>query len=465
MAPRLTVTCPHCSAAGRVEVEIPEEGKLVVCPTCRYRFYVSPDGSTKRRQPPAQPPPPPRALNERHVDFVRQLDAEMPGWERDGIISAEQRQRILDRYTRFRPAAKSPVPNRLITILSILGALLVGAGIFSFVAANWSAFSRSGKLIVIIGAMLASHGTGYALRYGRRRYPRVGGALILLGGIIFGAAIYFVAQLFHISVHYPNGPLLWGLAIMPLAYLVSLPSLLFLAVADLLAWLAMEGSFHQGQSHDLALVVLVGTAGTLAWLMGALHQRRPHLTSLALPWQTVGAFATLGALFPFTFAESFLQQLTLGGLTPFYLVIGTLVVIVSGLLTFATPRVAGWWLEPATGSLLLAFFLLLASGLLPVSTAMAGLAAIAFNIAYALLIVGAIALGFQRQNMVQINIALLFFVIDLIARYVDVFWRLLPRSLFFIAGGLFLIAGGVFLERKRRIVLANLQDQEVSGVH
>jgi uncharacterized membrane protein len=79
--------------------------------------------------------------------------------------------------------------------------------------------------------------------------------------------------------------------------------------------------------------------------------------------------------------------------------------------------------------------------------------------------VGLIALGFQRQCMAQINIALLFFVIDLIARYVDVFWQLLPRSLFFIAGGLLLMAGGVFLERKRRIVLANLHDQEVAGVH
>jgi uncharacterized membrane protein len=43
------------------------------------------------------------------------------------------------------------------------------------------------------------------------------------------------------------------------------------------------------------------------------------------------------------------------------------------------------------------------------------------------------------------------------ARYVDFFWKLLPRSLFFIAGGCILLAGGVFLERKRRSVLESFQ--------
>lgn len=465
MAPILTITCPHCKSPGRVDVEIPADGKLLVCPSCQYRFYVTPDGSTRRRQAPAQPTPPPAPLNERHLEFFRQLAAELPGWEREGIITPAQRQQILDRYTSLRRADKRAVPARLITILSVLGAILIGVGIFAFVAANWSELHRTGKLAVIIGAMIASYATGYWLREGTGHTPRVGSALILLGGIIFGAAIYFVAQLYHLNVHYPNGPLLWGLAILPLAYLMGMPSLLFLSVADLLAWLAMEGSFHHGNRHELALVLLIGTAGVACWLIGTAHQSRERLAPLALPWQTLGALAALGALFPFTFADAFRHPLSMDGLTLYYGGALACALAAMALLIASEHRDAGWWHAPLAGGGVLSLMLLLASGTAAVPAGLASPVAIGFNIIYALLIVGLILLGFRRQSMAQINIALLFFVIDLIARYVDVFWKLLPRSLFFIGGGLLLISGGIFLERKRRIVLANLHDQEVSRGH
>ncbi len=76
------------------------------------------------------------------------------------------------------------------------------------------------------------------------------------------------------------------------------------------------------------------------------------------------------------------------------------------------------------------------------------------NLVYAAGIVGVIILGYVRRNSTYINIGLLFFVLDVIARYFDVFWKLLPRSVFFIVGGLILLSGGVFLEKKRRKVLA-----------
>jgi uncharacterized membrane protein len=66
-----------------------------------------------------------------------------------------------------------------------------------------------------------------------------------------------------------------------------------------------------------------------------------------------------------------------------------------------------------------------------------------------------------RRYTSYINIGLLFFVLDVIARYFDVFWKLLPRSLFFIIGGLILLSGGVFLEKKRRKVLASFNMEEM----
>ena len=69
-------------------------------------------------------------------------------------------------------------------------------------------------------------------------------------------------------------------------------------------------------------------------------------------------------------------------------------------------------------------------------------------------------LGYLNKNPAYINIGLLFFVLDVIARYFDFFWKLLPRSLFFIGGGLILLAGSVILERKRRVVLQSFEAKE-----
>jgi uncharacterized membrane protein len=87
---------------------------------------------------------------------------------------------------------------------------------------------------------------------------------------------------------------------------------------------------------------------------------------------------------------------------------------------------------------------------------------LASNIVFAAAIIGTIVLGYMKRYTPYINIGLLFLVLDVIARYFDFFWKLLPRSVFFIVGGLILLLGGVFLEKKRRKVLAsfNMREEE-----
>jgi uncharacterized membrane protein len=42
------------------------------------------------------------------------------------------------------------------------------------------------------------------------------------------------------------------------------------------------------------------------------------------------------------------------------------------------------------------------------------------------------------------------FFLNILSRYFDIFWKMLPRSLLFIVGGILLILGAIFAERKRR---------------
>lgn len=74
-------------------------------------------------------------------------------------------------------------------LILIIGVILIGAGVFSFVAANWQAISKLGKLFIIIIALLASHLGAWYLKE-KLFYNKTSEVLHLLGSIIFGAGIF-----------------------------------------------------------------------------------------------------------------------------------------------------------------------------------------------------------------------------------------------------------------------------------
>ena len=99
---------------------------------------------------------------------------------------------------------KEDSKKRITTIMAVIGAILVGAGIFSFVAANWQEIGKFYKILIILCSMLSSYYGGWILK---ERYHRVktGEALILLGSIIYGAGIFLIGQMFNIRANWPVG--------------------------------------------------------------------------------------------------------------------------------------------------------------------------------------------------------------------------------------------------------------------
>ena len=173
------------------------------------------------------------AAEEQDISFHRKLNQEIELWIKENIITSEQKNKILARYKVLKEADEKAGPGKLITVISVMGAILVGVGIILFIASNWSEIPRWGKLSIIFISMLLSYGLGFYLRNEKENYPKIGSSLILLGSLIFGSGIFLIAQIYHITVHYPNGPLMWGLGVLPLAYLLRLKTLLSLAIIDL----------------------------------------------------------------------------------------------------------------------------------------------------------------------------------------------------------------------------------------
>ncbi|MEK7660048.1 MAG: DUF2157 domain-containing protein, partial [Patescibacteria group bacterium] len=119
--------------------------------------------------------------------------------------------------------------KRTISIIVTIGAILVGAGVFSFIASNWQDMGRLLKLMIILVSMLISYGAGWYLKE-KMHLVKTGEALILLGAIIYGSGIFLVAQMFHVRANWPDGFILWMIGTIAMAFATESYPLLYLAL-------------------------------------------------------------------------------------------------------------------------------------------------------------------------------------------------------------------------------------------
>ena len=124
---------------------------------------------------------------------------------------------------------KEDTSKRTIRIIVTIGAILVGAGIFSFIAANWQEMSKPVKIFIILAAMLISYTAGWYLKE-KMNLSKTGEALILLGVIIYGAGIFLVAQMFHVRANWPDGFILWMIGAIAVGYVIESYLLFYLSI-------------------------------------------------------------------------------------------------------------------------------------------------------------------------------------------------------------------------------------------
>ncbi|MFC1629940.1 DUF2157 domain-containing protein [Patescibacteria group bacterium] len=130
------------------------------------------------------------------------------------------------------------IQQRTIRIVVTIGALLVGLGVFSFVAANWQGMEKFLKVAIIVVSMVASYVIGWLLKE-KWNYKKTGEAFILLGAIIYGAGIFLIGQMFNIRGNWPDGFMLWMIGTLIMAFAIDSFSLYFLSIP--IAFIAISG--------------------------------------------------------------------------------------------------------------------------------------------------------------------------------------------------------------------------------
>jgi uncharacterized membrane protein len=196
--------------------------------------------------------------------FRADLKRALPEWVGAGIITEDGARTLETRYRLSESGAG-------ITVFAayVLGALLVGGGIISLVAWNWALLSRPAKLIIIVGAMLASEIGGYWLSEVSGRARRLGHGLMLLGALVFGGNIGLVAQIFHVSSHWFWGVIGWGAGAIVLAWAVESTPIAILALAA--STVGLIGYLDQTSAHAIGIFAPLPL---LVLLMPFAHRKR-----------------------------------------------------------------------------------------------------------------------------------------------------------------------------------------------
>jgi uncharacterized membrane protein len=188
--------------------------------------------------------------------YARRLDRDLARWREAGWLSAEGEAKIrADVSAQARKVELAPV-------LGILGAVLIGFGAMSFVAAHWSDMPRLFRLALIFGGLFGAYGlAGFLFE---RRHPAFAHAAILVGVALFGAGIMLVAQMYHIEGHPPGAVLTWALGALLAGIVLKSNPALALAMLLMGLWSGWEMS-DSGRVHWAFLPGWAAVALAMLW--------------------------------------------------------------------------------------------------------------------------------------------------------------------------------------------------------
>lgn len=396
------------------------------------------------------------------------LLSEAEKWKDEQIISAEQYEQIASRYAQVSRT----------NVLPILGSILVGLGVLTFIASNWQGIGPLPKLSIILVALVGAYASGEFFR--RKGYERLGTALTMVGITVYGAGFFLIGQMFQLSSnpliafylwfagavplawHYRSRAIAWmslgilavsaiygmdieqrsGLVI-PFFYLLFaagvIPLILrfrstgMMAVAAILLMVhaLYDGAKWSDGMHAPLLFLLYYLAGQL------LHQTRSPLSQVLqaisylasviyavlliliddfLPVAN-GVDTTLTILLLITSAISavlIMRRRELEKMTD------TLPYLSIGLLYLLAPLIA--WLDPS----------------------------VVMIIALAIFSIGMIMGGERKRDVARINLGAVSFGITCLVGYIHYAWDFMDKSLFFLIGGFLLLSLSFFVERARR---------------
>ncbi len=416
-----------------------------------------------------------------------------------GIIDSSQESRIRSFYS------SRPEYNRLINTVISLGSILIGLGIILFIASNWQKIPKLSKVLIIFSAITLFHLASYYFRYIKDRYLGLSEGFLIIGSFAFGAGIWLIAQIYQIHYNFSAGILFWIIGILPIVFICRSWTVLSLSSLLSLIWLfSYQAYYYEREAYGVFLLLAV-----LVWLSYYIKQRFSLFISIAIVFYWIIhfwmikcenlAYAGLSAQIMLVSVLSFfgfllyalgMQHEKLKNFNIFaflYKFIGVLIICISAYsLTFSHhyDNYIGLGCKPVF-NILLVFFVLLPLALLhkmskaedPNDAKESGYVLMLlcvsalgmclgltfpkttswfYNLALLLNIFVLMYLSFLRHSEGVFRLIIIIFFIDVLSRYFDTLWKMMPRSLLFMLGGVILIVGSILADNARRKIEAKM---------
>ena len=396
----------------------------------------------------------------KHADIQKLHDA--------GLITDEQRQKIIGHFQ-----LKEDSGGKFLAIVSMVGAVLIAAGVTLLIAAHWNEIPRGVKIAAGLGLMLGFHAGGWWLREVQGKYRKTGEALHWIGSCLFLANIALIGQIYNIVSRPPNAFLLWWVGIAALPWLLRSKAQHVLLLVAFGIWFGLEvnergGWIYCESDRQVLLYALLG----LVYLGAGYCFRAAKFSEFAGVTEKFGLFAFLIFIYPLTWKNFF---------------------------DWDNPEIRQWFF-PALGLMAL---LLLAAGIknlraltsqwrwtwfAALLAMMVFMATVWFGcwrfdqgdgphhsvwgeswsylggtLALFVFCLLQIQIGLQERSTFLVNLGVVFIALDIIAAYCDLFGSMARTGAMFLISGVFLMIFGVYLETKRRGLMKQIKMPPAKG--
>jgi uncharacterized membrane protein len=136
------------------------------------------------------------------LSYSARVRGEIRRWTEGGLIDPETAAAL----TRDVESRSTGSPN-FGRVLATMAALLLGAAVLIFVAANWEAIPRLARVVALFSLIGASYIGGSVLKL--RGHGAFGEGAWLIGAAAFGASISLIGQMYHLSGDAAGAVLVW----------------------------------------------------------------------------------------------------------------------------------------------------------------------------------------------------------------------------------------------------------------
>jgi uncharacterized membrane protein len=189
--------------------------------------------------------------------YRTKVESDLAHWQTSGWVSEAGASAIR------ADLASRKSPFGVASIFAILGAVLFGFAVMSFVAAHWEGMSKLARLALLLVSLWGCYGAAAALF--QRQLDAFAQAAVLGGIAVYGASIMLIAQMYHMDGNPPDAVLTWALGALLAAALVRSGPALAATFVLLVVWSCYERGLSNNP-HWNFLAVWAAAAIGAAWL-------------------------------------------------------------------------------------------------------------------------------------------------------------------------------------------------------